>query len=537
MARPTQTRLTAEPGFAPDVTRAPQLGVYAPLNVQTGPSGAEQLASALGMVSKVAAPAIADYAEKKAYAGATQGQVDAKLGKVDEKRAKEDHAYDMGQKRGVVEKTTIEAIAEWQAGYDKMDKSMGEDAVVADFNSFMEKKLSPFAKDADASQWLLNRLGPAEQQIRQTTRATLSAQYKEDMVATAGGMIRESLATKQPVDPEAIKSVLIGAGFTRGEATAQYVDSIGALAVETHNSRLLDMLIPEKWNDGQNGPRSIPALANKINQYRFYADQGAESEKREAKLLTQQHAEQAQISVMQAASKGDISGALKMLDDAVSNGMVMTASDYSSMKNFVTGQRDDFREQSMSPAHIAQFRTNMMENPTAYTPQDALTFVTNNFPRGKDGLMQAGQFLDDFNTAYKSAQAAETNPVAKAYRTSLTTQFKPETYDSDKKRNRFAAGMQAFDLSFAREKDPEAALAAANKVFEGTKGAAEVASGSTLSDAAAFGTGKLSGRAILDKYPSVDAFREAARKKQIDEPTARKLQQLYITGVIPAPSE
>lgn len=519
MPRPTQRRLQRAPDFSPEVGRAPQLGVYAPLNVQVEQTGAERLAEALGMINTIAQPALANAAAEQGRAAANVGMLDAQLGRVDPKRQAEDEQYARGVKRITVERATLDALNDFQRYYEEsFDKTRGPEELQEEFNKFMQGRLSMFLGDAEASAWALERLAPAEQKLVAEHNAMLAEQFKLDTISTVGDAIRQSLASGQPVDVEEMKRLLTAGGFTLGEAAAQYVDIIGSLAVERRDPRLLEVLIPEKWADGQRGPRSVPALLNKINQYRYYAEVAAEAQRSDERAAVKAQAEAELLRITQIAARGDVAEALRQLDAAIARGVPIERTDYSAIVNFARGSRDDLRDQLYNPVAVAEFRMDMLANPDRYTPADAVRFVATMFPPGRAGFAEAQRFLDDFQSAYNSAQLWKTNSKAKAYRSALVTRHKPAPHDPPSVHERYAAGLLAFDVAYAETRDPERALEAANKTFEATEAPTKKPTGDVRADATAFANGELTGDALRSAYRTeedIDRLIAAIRRGEV----------------------
>jgi hypothetical protein len=525
VTRPDASPLdNASPGFSPEVRRAPELAVVAPLNVNAAASKAQGLADALGIAAKVATPILGKYAQEDIDKRKAEGQLAAQTGTEDAARAKQDAYYEQGMKRGAVEKFTLDTLSQWQQQYEGMDKSLGEDEVVRQFDDFVGKRLSGIAGDSDAAKWMLERLGPAEARLRQTHREQLAQQHRDDMVSTVGAMIRDDLANGKVPDAENAKHILIGSGFTRSDATAEYVGIVGTLAVETYNPRVLDALIPEKWSDGTPGPRSSPKLNNEINKYRAYAEEGYKAAARESKDRAKEQVDMGLLKVTQLAAQGDVAGSLKELDAMVARGDHIERTDYQSLTNFARSSRDDAREQQFSATKLADFRLGMLADPTQFTLGDAARFVANNFPRGKDGMVAANQF-DDFQSAYKAAKAAEENPLAKAYRSYFTSAYSPDPGSTQAKKERFAGALLTFDKTFLQTHDAEQAKAAAEKVIDATKAADKVPTGNVTTDVKSLSEGTINAADFVRKHSNADSIaqiREAARKGEITTEQAKK---------------
>src|SRR5690348_1660520 len=89
MPRPVvEQKVTVSATPAPE-SRAPQLGVFAPMDVRAAPAGGgfQGLAQALGVLGNVGGTAMAQRADATAKADAAEGQADAELAQVDPERA------------------------------------------------------------------------------------------------------------------------------------------------------------------------------------------------------------------------------------------------------------------------------------------------------------------------------------------------------------------------------------------------------------------------------------------------------------------
>lgn len=517
MARPTQRTLTRSPSYAPAVRQGPALGVFAPLNVSVPSGGGAQLAEALGMLNTVAQPILADRAQRKGAEASAQGMADAQLNKVDAKRQKEDALYDRGTRRVMVEKAAQDAFAEWSAEYDQTDlKNSGEDDVRASYDQFMQQRLGGLVNDPEAAGWLAERLGPLEAKVMGAHRAKLAADFRDTTVATAGDALRADILTGTAPNVEGVMSMLRPV-LGNSEATKQYVDMVGALAAERGEPSLLDRLIPEKWQDGTPGARSIPALAEAINKARYLAESAAEAGEREAKKAADAQIETSTIAALQQAAGGDIAGAIKSLDALAATG-TMTAAEYSARRSYIEGRQDYINEQRYNPTALAEFRLKLASDPLSITQGQILSQVRTLFPNDRAGTSMAAQLLDDVVQTQKAARAQEANPTAKAYRSAIVAKYKPDSsLSTQAQKDRYAAITLAFDLSFAQTDDPKKALAAADEVINGTAPEAGKATGALDSDLKALAAGSLSGPAFTQRYGerSLDAINDAVRKGQL----------------------
>ena len=141
----------------------------------------------------------------------------------------------------------------------------------------------------------------------------------------------------------------------------------------------------------------------------------------------------------------------------------------------------------------------------------------------------AAQLMDDFVSAQKSARAAETNPIAKAYRESLITQYKPGTWDGEAAKSRHAAGMLAFDVTLANTNDPDKAMAAAKERFEATAVTTAKPTGQPRADLPAFEAGRITGaemRAIYFNEAKMAELAQARRKGEITPQQFTKIMSL-----------
>lgn len=505
MARPTQTRLSQSQGYGPDQGRsAPSLGVVAPLNVRTGPSGAELLAQSLGVAFDAAAPVMLDKIKTKAADSAALGRADASLGKADAKRQAEDQSYAFGVKRGLVDRAIVDFKSRAKEFYlNEFDKSQGTEVLAQELDGIAKGMLQNYTGDADAARWMVPEVMNTVNQITGAHDQELANQFKEDRIASAAALVRDAVENQQPIDPQSIMDRLrpILGGKAANEA---YVEMVGSLAVEMGSPELIDALIPEQWTDASGakipGPRSVDGLNSKLTQFEYYAqakERGRESE------LSQAAKAQAERVTLEATVQALLGAdpTISLLE-AVKDGVPVSDADIRAIRGFARSERDDARDQSLNPVTIAKFRAQMIDSPKSVSTSELVNFIGANYAPGKDGAMQANMLIDDFVTAQNAANRMVNDPLAKAYRESLVTKFKPSTTDdpTPAEKNKYAEGMLAFDRVLAGGGDAEAALKAANVFFEKTKVEAVRPTGNVANDIKAFTENRMPSAEFIATY-------------------------------------
>lgn len=153
MPRPVvEQKVTVSAIPAPE-SRAPQLGVYAPLTGLQAPQSSTfaGLANALGVLGKVGGTAMLQRADATAKADAAEGQADAELEQVDPERAARSRAYaDAAHNTNIVRQyqDAEAATTEWAA--TNLDASKPFPEQTAAIDAEMKRRLGALAQDPRA---------------------------------------------------------------------------------------------------------------------------------------------------------------------------------------------------------------------------------------------------------------------------------------------------------------------------------------------------------------------------------------------------
>jgi hypothetical protein len=485
MARPTSTSVRT-PEYAPQQQGATtRLGVYAPLNVQTGPSSAEQFALALGLVNRTIAPAIAQSVHDKAQDQTAEGMAAAMADTVDPKRLAEDEYYARGQKRVLADRAVLDAINEFQTGLDKGEIDRSSAAVLhSQFNKFMGDKLGNFLHDPEAAQWALDKLAPYQQKVFGDLQKEQADAFKLDAISTVADSLRLAVKSGKPADFEAEKQKLVAANFSKGEATAILMKELGQTAIELRDPTILEQ-VPDRWPDGTPGPKSIPEVYKQLNEDAYYARVARDSRDRELKAASEKAADADVSEATIAAYSGNIGKARTILDPLLRSGAIERA-EYQSIMGFGRSSIDFYRGESVSPGAIAEFRARLAEGKFA-TQREALAYARDLLPPGEQGARTMSQLADDVTSRF-NADEHDKDPLAKPYRANLDTRAKP-VVPTPRSNERYAAVMLEYDRTLVRTGSAEKAKEAAEKVLKAT-------------EATAPGKSRVVGNAVVTEMPN-----------------------------------
>lgn len=484
---------------------APQANAFRSGIPIAAPSGVDQKATALQQALGILAPATQKVWQNTENENAQQGGLDASRGTIDQAKLGRSKAYEKAAVQTQTAASFVQAEGEFRQWYDEsFDKSKGtpEDLSKA-LDDFLRERYGHINDRLEADV-LVPRMAELRQRLVREQQENLQLAVKTDQVSAISMLVRDAVAKRQPIDADAMKGQMLPM-FSKAEAAENFANIIGTLAVEHGEPSLIDTIIPEKWADGTPGPRSIPKIANQLNQYRAYAESAQNKANAEAKQLLAQKTEQGQVRIAQLAASGNIMGAQRALDEIATG---LTRSDYTALVGFIQGQRDDQREQSYDPNTYIQWRVNVVENPTLYAdPMYIMRNAAHLFPPGPQRQSQIAQAMDDAISARNSYRNNETKPLVKAYREALTTQFKPDTLSTTAEKQLYAEGMFAFDKTLAETDDAEKANEAARSILSKSdelKKAGTAGGGSSIADLRAVATGTLRAEAFLAKYPKQD---------------------------------
>lgn len=270
MARPTTSGIDNARGFAPETRQAPSLGVYASTShADMSASKAQGLADALGVVSSIAQPALQKRIEKKSFENTSQGMADAANNTVDAKRQAEDDLYDRGARQVFAEKRTVDALDEYRSRYEtKFDKSLGEDKLAQDIDSFAKERLGDLIGDPEMARVVAKRLLPFAQQMTGAHRANLSKEFQQEAIATVERTIRSDVDLGLETDFEGNVQRLSSLLGDRTKANQIVIGSIIDRAVSLGSPEIIDRFIP---NAGANGVNVRATYSEAIDQGRAKA--------------------------------------------------------------------------------------------------------------------------------------------------------------------------------------------------------------------------------------------------------------------------
>jgi len=494
-----------------------------PDNFQSGirvpqASGVDQKAADLQRALGILAPAAQTVFNKVEDANALQGAADAQVNNIDQAKMKRSQAYEKAAVQTQTAAAFVQTEGEFRTWYDQnFDKTKGTPQELSQhLDEFLTERYGHV--DKHQAEVLVPRMAAFRQQLIKEQQENLSTAVKNDQVAAVGTLIRDSVNKNQPINPDELKAQLLPM-FSKGEAAENYMNLIGTIAVERGQPKLLDAMIPEKWEDGTPGPRSTPKLANQINQYRAFAEAAERQANADAKAHVAKATEAGQVKIAQLAANGDLAGAKKELDNLANLGG-LDRSDYTALDNFITNKRDDAREQAYNPDAYIQWRVNLRENPSVYANAGyIMQNASRLFPPGPQRQAAVAGAMDDALTALNASRSIETKPKAKAYRDALDNQFKPDTLATSSDKQLYAEGMKAFDLTFVETQDPEKANEAAQQVFDKKRETDKSRKPSTVKDdVTALTSNQMDAGSFKTKYSgagSVSKLRDALNNGEI----------------------
>jgi hypothetical protein len=461
MARPSNRSLGA-PGFGPDQRGATQrLGVYAPLNVNTGPSGAERLATQLGVLTQAATPFVQDKIERRGYEQALAGTQAARDGVSEEVASEEDKAFQLGYRTSKADEASLMAQAEWDKHYaEEVDKSISPEKLRDEYNSFMQQRLSQFIADPSTAQRVYDHLAPNEAALVQQQQKVLANQFVEDTIATQAAFVRDRVIRGRAVNPEEVMRVLRPTLGNSGASKA-YVGIIGSMAVERGDPDLLDTLIPEKWETGVPGPRSVPELNDEINTYRYYATRAQEADARNAEKLAEAEWDQEKIAITNIGFHGDVMEAEKRLNVLAARGGI-DPPEYRTMLGALRGDEKQLNLENTDLSGFAQLRLDIYSGKVSSS--QLIGRGNDVLPRGPEGLGAWQALMDDYQSYERSKSARVNDPQFKYHFDVLRTRFGTDEIGADLvSKERWAAVQKVFYDEYTAGGDAEKAYARATK--------------------------------------------------------------------------
>src|SRR5690348_9601011 len=284
MPRPVvEQKVTVSATPAPE-SRAPQLGVFAPMDVRAAPAGGgfQGLAQALGVLGNVGGTAMVQRADATAKADAAEGQADAELAQVDPERAAHSRAYaDAAHSTNIIKQyqTAEAAVTEWAA--TNLDASKPFPEQTAALDAEMKRRLGALAKDPRAKAIIAPRYqkfieGAANTILSRQVEAranealdTAKGDIATDLAAGGDGRYSEQVQRLTPLLGDRTKAVQAVVGMYIDHA--QDVAAKGGDWQRVFNSLPSDITLP----DGTKipGPGRSPALHDALTRGRAQAQQ------------------------------------------------------------------------------------------------------------------------------------------------------------------------------------------------------------------------------------------------------------------------
>lgn len=289
MARPDSKRLTQRVQVQVAATPAPDVGVYAPLDVKAAPSKSalalQGLAESLGAVLNTG-QAVKQFTDKKMY---EQGVADQTFGKVSERKRKFIESYS----RGVYEASVINHYNEAERSVvekaaNELDRTLPLEEQARQIDSWMKDELGAVALDDPRARKLI-----AERYntfIQNTTNKileqTTSEQQQKTLDATLVDVVDDINKGGDGRIAAAVERIAMVSG-DRQKALAQVIGGVISIAQQTANegdpntaeaqiTRVFSLIPKEiKMEDGTVlRPRASPSIAATISdQYRASMDQ------------------------------------------------------------------------------------------------------------------------------------------------------------------------------------------------------------------------------------------------------------------------
>lgn len=254
--------------------QAPQLGVYAPMDVRAPTSGGfAGLAQALGVLGPAVGGALKQRADATAKADAAEGQADAELAQVDPERAASSRAYaDAAHNTNIVKQyqDAEAAVTEWAA--TNLDASKPFTEQTAALDAEMKRRLGGLAQDPRAKAIIAPRYqkfieGAANGILSKQVEAranealdTAKGDIAADLAAGGDGRYAEQVQRLAPLLGDRTKAVQAVVGMYIDHA--QDVAAKGGDWQAVFNSLPSDITLP----DGTKipGPGRSPALHDAI---------------------------------------------------------------------------------------------------------------------------------------------------------------------------------------------------------------------------------------------------------------------------------
>lgn len=326
MPRPVEQRkvvVTATP--APE-SRAPQLGVYAPLEgVRAAPAGGgfQGLAQALGMIGNVGGAAMVQRAQVTEKADAEEGQIDQELGQVDPEKVERSRAYAAAaQDTAILQQYHQAEAAVMEKAATELDHTKPFTEQTKQIDQWMKHELGGLAKDprakvliGDRYQKFINNVsnGILQQQIEARQNEAIAAaksDIAQDIDADGDGRYGEQVQRLAAILGDRSKAVTTVVGMyadhavdvaSKGGDWKRVLDSIPTeiklpdgttIPGPGRTPRNHDIIerardaaqrAYDQWYEPQRNAKQLEALV----KYERLADQGAMLTVRELMPLTQ----------------------------------------------------------------------------------------------------------------------------------------------------------------------------------------------------------------------------------------------------------
>lgn len=493
--------------FAPTPTRTPGLQVTQSLDVRAGKPGGAQLADTVAGLLGIAQPIVQNQLEKKSKESAAQGQADAAIGRVDAKRQAENYFYDRGVKRTESVLAATNFLNDFDAFYEtEFDKSQGEDQLLGELNQRAQAALAPFMSDPEMASDVAGIILPAAQKRAAEHRAFLTEQHKERTVTAQSALIERNLKDGVVTDIEAVMQPL-RAEFGNSAASEQLVTIVGGIAQKLGRPELIGILIPDKWADGTDGPGNVPRLRDKLNQYKYYAENVRDEKTRQDKAARQAALNPLWVRWTAMAANGvdptpEIFEAIgKGADIDVKDALPLQSA---SRANLTFNQSQDNRAYEESIGVIAQLSV----DPSAVSIGDISRLALKmSRGRGAAGRGDSTKFMDDAIRLQRVSSSL--SGLGKAYQDRLD-RFKPGPLAVGERPARLYAEVQfKFAEVYDQTKDAAKAYEAAAALGEqlsttgkpaGSSTPSRGATGVASQDLAAFNTGTIDAVAFKAQY-------------------------------------
>lgn len=412
MARPIVKQRTRT-NFSPTGQRtAPGLDVVAPLDVNArGGEGAAALVKALDLGMDFAV----HYGKQVQEKDAAMGAFDATAGVIDEKKMKR-RAYEDAYIATKAEADFATKKAELTKWYEEnFDHAKGTPQELDEKIVEFYQKNYGHVEDPRIAKIVTPHLERLRAElVGRQTEITRKA-VEDEHVANSMAVIEDALNSAQMIDQNVIKdrlaAVLPGG---KSQAVRSYAQMVASLAVKRKDEKLIDALVPERWQDGTPGPYSIPEVAQQLNQARYYAQQAREADEsrveREMKLARAQVGDEKRRELMLMAMAGeDIQSLIP------SNSYLFSPEDINQIVTFNEKMKND-REagERGNPIAIANIEYQFFAGTASR--KDLLALANSgDLGTGEELRQNMHTLLNAYNDAYEHVQRTKTDSNYRFY--------------------------------------------------------------------------------------------------------------------------